>query len=59
MDFSIGKQLAECIVFGLVVAGGYIVIAGPRKPWPLWEWLAVSWLLAWLCWIILFGLVQL
>ena len=57
MDLSIGTQVLECIVFGLVVWGGYIIINNS----PLWwrGWLAGSWVLAWLCWIILFGLVTL
>jgi hypothetical protein len=59
MDLSIGKQVAECVVFGLVVMAGYLLIAGPRRPWPLWEWLAGAWVLAWLCWIVLFGFVTL
>lgn len=46
-------------VFGLVVAGVHILIAGPRQPWPFWQWLANAWVLACLCYIILFGVIKL
>lgn len=43
-------------VFGLVVAGIYYLIAGP---WPaLRSWLAMAWVLACLCYIILFGVIK-
>jgi len=57
MDPSIiGKQFIEAALFGLVVAGGYLII----RDSPLWwrQWLALSRVLAWLCWIMLFGLVK-
>jgi hypothetical protein len=44
-------------VFGLVVAGIYYLIAGP---WPaMRQWLAAAWVLACLCYIILFGVITL
>jgi hypothetical protein len=44
-------------VFGLVVAGVYYLIAGP---WPsIRLWLAGAWVLACLCYIILFGVISL
>ena len=57
MVVDIGKNALECIVFGLVVWGGYILISSSVLWWR--QWLAGSWVLAWLCWIILFGLVKL
>ena len=55
MQLTLLIPVAECIAFGLVVAGGYILISGP----PVWRtWLAYSWVLAWLCWIILFGIAR-
>ena len=43
-------------VFGLVVAAVYYLIAGP---WPvLRQWLASAWVLACLCYIILFGVIK-
>jgi len=56
MDLSIGKQVLECIVFGLLVWGGYILISSSAIWWR--QWLAGSWVLAWLCYIILFGVVR-
>jgi hypothetical protein len=43
------------IVFGLVVAGGYILIGSA----PVWrQWLAYAWVLACLAFIILFGVIK-
>lgn len=43
-------------VFGLVVAAVYYLIAGP---WPVFRvWLAAAWVLACLCYIILFGVIK-
>lgn len=44
------------LVFGLVVAGGYMLIAAPLIPWRMW--IAYAWVLACLCYIILFGPIK-
>lgn len=42
--------------FGLVVAGVYYLIAAPFPA--LRQWLAAAWVLACLCYIILFGVIK-
>lgn len=50
----IGSVLA-CIAFGLVVSGGEHLIRG----WAGWRpWLALAWRLAFLCYIVLFGVIK-
>ena len=59
MDVStIGRQVLESAVFGLVVAAIYELIAGAPAPWPWRQWLAWAWVLACLCYIILFGAIK-
>jgi hypothetical protein len=53
---SIGKQLLQAVLFGLVVWGGYLLISDSQLWWR--RWLGGSWVLAWLAWIILFGLIK-
>jgi uncharacterized membrane protein YagU involved in acid resistance len=55
MELTILGPVLISIVFGLVVAGVYYLIAGP---WPtIRAWLAAAWVLACLCYIILFGII--
>lgn len=57
MQLTLLAPVLISLVFGLVVAGVYFLIAGP---WPaLRSWLAMSWVLACLCYIILFGVITL
>lgn len=56
MALTIGAQLGQVIAFGLVVWGGYILINTSVLWWR--KWLAGAWVLAWLAWIILFGLIK-
>ncbi len=58
MELTIIGPVLISLVFGLVVAGVYFLLAGPRQPWPLWQWLASAWVLACLCYIILFGTIK-
>ncbi len=57
MDLAFGTQFLQSAVFGLVVAGVFYLIVGPVQPWPWRAWLGAAWVLACLCWIILFGLI--
>jgi hypothetical protein len=57
MQITILVPVLMSAIFGLVVAGVYYLIGGP---WPsLRTWLALSWLLACLCYVILFGAIRL
>lgn len=58
MQLTLIQPAIISIVFGLVVGGVYILLAGPRQPWSLWQWLAYAWVLACLCFIILFGVIK-
>lgn len=58
MQLTFILPVVESAVFGLVVAAVYYLIAGPGSPWPARAWLAASWVLACLCYIILFGLIK-
>lgn len=57
MELAIFGPVLISLVFGLVVAGVYYLITGPRSPWPLWAWLGAAWVLACLCYIILYGVI--
>jgi hypothetical protein len=58
MELAFVLPVIISAVFGLVVAGVYLLIAGPRTPWPLWQWLGYAWVLACLCYIILYGVIK-
>lgn len=59
MDVSIGISVLQSAVFGLVVAGVFYLIVGPVPPWPWRAWLGAAWVLACLCYIVLFGGISL
>ena len=58
MDLSFGTQFLQAALFGLVVSAVFHLIIGPVQPWPWRAWLGGAWVLACLCWIILFGLIK-
>lgn len=59
MQVTLIVPVLEAIVFGLVVAGVELLIAGPGAPFPVRSWLSRAWVYACFCWIILFGLIKL
>jgi len=61
MELTFVVPVVMSAVFGLVVAGFYLLIGGvpPNPPWPWWRtWLALAWVLACLCYIVLFGPIK-
>ena len=57
MQITLFVPVIISAVFGLVVSGIYSLIVG--GPFPLWRgWLANAWVLACLCYIILFGVIK-
>lgn len=58
MELTFIQPAVISIVFGLVVSGVYLLIAGPSAPWPFRQWLGYAWVLACLCFIILFGVIR-
>lgn len=55
MQFTLIQPAVISILFGLVVAGVYILIGTA----PLWrQWLAYAWVLACLAFIVLFGVIK-
>lgn len=55
MELTFVQPAVIAIVFGLVVAGVYILI-GTTPTWR--QWLAYAWVLACLAFIILFGVIR-
>lgn len=58
MVVTLGLQVLVAAIFGLVVAGVGILIEGTR-PFPVRHWLALAWVLACLCYIVLYGVIAL
>lgn len=58
MTITFGAHLLTAILFGLVFAGARILIEGQSTPFPWRHWLGEAVVLAGLCYIILFGVVQ-
>lgn len=55
MQLTIGLQVLAAILFGLVVSGGEHLIRG----WAGWRpWIGLAWRLAFLCYIVLFGVIR-
>jgi len=57
MSIALFGPVLLSLVFGLVVSAIYFVVAG-FGPWPWRQWLAYAWVLACLCYIILFGVIK-
>lgn len=57
MELTIFGPVLISIVFGLVVAGVEILIAG-GSPWPVRGWLARAFVYACFCYLILFGKIK-
>lgn len=58
MDLHFAVPVIESLVFGLVVEAIRLLIGGPGNPWPWRLWLSEAWVLACLCYIILFGVIS-
>jgi hypothetical protein len=57
MELTIIGPVLISLVFGLVVAGVEILIAG-GSPFPVRQWLSRSWVYACFAYIILFGIIK-
>jgi hypothetical protein len=55
MQFTLIVPVLTALLFGLVVAGVFYLIVG----WSGWRaWLGGAWVLACLCYIVLFGVIR-
>lgn len=58
MDIHLLAPVLESVIFGLVVSGLYYLIVGAPSPYPWRAWLGGAWVLACLCYIVLFGVIH-